>query len=68
MGYHGNSKILGYHGNSKILLPWGVQLHHIFYSVLSSTTDYQYEYAASQLGGEEVEIDCVIVTILIYTY
>ena len=22
-----------YHGNRKILLPWGVQLHHIFYSV-----------------------------------
>ena len=25
-----------YHGNSKILLPWGVQLHRVFYSVLTS--------------------------------
>ena len=24
---------MGYHGNSKILLPWGVPIHHIFYSV-----------------------------------
>ena len=30
--FRGNS--MGYHGNSKILLPWGVQLHHIFYSEL----------------------------------
>ena len=27
----GNS--VGYHGNMKILLPWGVLIHHIFYSV-----------------------------------
>ena len=25
---------MGYHGNMKILLPWGVPIHHIFYSVL----------------------------------
>ena len=31
--FHGNS--MGYHGNSKILLPWGVQLHRVFYSVHS---------------------------------
>ena len=30
--FHGNPYC--YHGNSKILLPWGVQLHHIFYSVV----------------------------------
>ena len=29
--FHGNPYC--YHGNRKILLPWGVQLHHIFYSV-----------------------------------
>ena len=29
--FRGNS--MGYHGNSKILLPWGVPIHHIFYSV-----------------------------------
>ena len=29
--FRGNS--MGYHGNSKILLPWGVQLHRVFYSV-----------------------------------
>ena len=29
--FHGNS--MGYHGNSKILLPWGVLIHHVFYSV-----------------------------------
>ena len=28
---HGNPYC--YHGNRKILLPWGIQLHHIFYSV-----------------------------------
>ena len=33
--FHGNS--MGYHGNSKILLPWGVQLHRIFYSVYTAT-------------------------------
>ena len=27
----GNS--MGYHGNSKILLPWGVPIHRVFYSV-----------------------------------
>ena len=32
--FRGNS--MGYHGNSKILLPWGVQLHHVFYSVALS--------------------------------
>ena len=26
---------MGYHGNSKILLPWGVQLHRVFYSVVT---------------------------------
>ena len=31
--FHGNS--MGYHGNSKILLPWGVQLHRVFYSAVS---------------------------------
>ena len=30
--FHGNS--MGYHGNSKILLPWGVPIHRIFYSVV----------------------------------
>ena len=30
--FHGNPYC--YHGNSKILLPWGVQLHHIFNSVV----------------------------------
>ena len=25
---------MGYHGNSKILLPWGVPIHHVFYSVV----------------------------------
>ena len=29
--FHGNPNC--YHGNRKILLPWGVQLHHNFYSV-----------------------------------
>ena len=29
--FRGNS--MGYHGNMKILLPWGVPIHHIFYSV-----------------------------------
>ena len=29
--FRGNS--MGYHGNSKILLPWGVPIHHVFYSV-----------------------------------
>ena len=29
--FRGNS--IGYHGNSKILLPRGVQLHRVFYSV-----------------------------------
>ena len=29
--FHGN--LCCYHGNSKILLPWGVQLHRVFYSV-----------------------------------
>ena len=29
--FHGNS--VGYHGNKKILLPWGIPIHHIFYSV-----------------------------------
>ena len=29
--FHGNPCC--YHGNSKILLPWGVQLHRVFYSV-----------------------------------
>ena len=29
--FHGNPYC--YHRNSKILLPWGVQLHRIFYSV-----------------------------------
>ena len=24
---------MGYHGNGKMLLPWGVQLHRVFYSV-----------------------------------
>ena len=33
--FRGNS--MGYHGNSKILLPWGVQLHRIFYSALIFT-------------------------------
>ena len=28
--FHGN--LYCYHGNRKILLPWGVQLHHIFYT------------------------------------
>ena len=32
--FRGNS--MGYHGNSKILLPWGVQLHCVFYSVVFS--------------------------------
>ena len=30
---HENGNPYCYHGNRKILLPWGVQLHHIFYSV-----------------------------------
>ena len=29
--FHGNS--MGNHGNSKIVLPWGVPIHHVFYSV-----------------------------------
>ena len=29
--FRGNS--IGYHGNSKILLPWGVPIHRVFYSV-----------------------------------
>ena len=29
--FHGNPYC--YHGSSKILLPWGVQLHRVFYSV-----------------------------------
>ena len=29
---HGNPYC--YHGNSKILLPWGVPIHHVFYSEL----------------------------------
>ena len=29
--FHGNPYC--YHGNSKILLPWGVPLHRVFYSV-----------------------------------
>ena len=33
--FHGNPYC--YHGNSKILLPWGVQLHRVFYSVASGT-------------------------------
>ena len=32
--FRGNS--MSYHGNSKILLPWGVQLHCVFYSVVKS--------------------------------
>ena len=28
--FHGNS--MGYHENMQILLPWGVPIHHIFYS------------------------------------
>ena len=35
-GFRGNS--MGYHGNNKILLPWGVQLHHVFYSVVVCTS------------------------------
>ena len=26
---------MGYHGNSKILLPWGVPIHRVFFSVAS---------------------------------
>ena len=33
--FRGNS--MGYHGNSKILLPWGVPIHHVFYSVYTGT-------------------------------
>ena len=33
--FHGNPYC--YHGNSKILLPWGVQLHRVFYSVSSGS-------------------------------
>ena len=29
--FRGNS--MGYHGNSKILLPWGVPINRVFYSV-----------------------------------
>ena len=29
--FHGGNSMC-YHGNSKILLPWGVQLHRVFYS------------------------------------
>ena len=29
--FRGNS--MDYHGNSKILLPWGVPIHRVFYSV-----------------------------------
>ena len=38
--FHGNS--MGYHGNSKILLPWGVQLHHVFYSVIVHVHDSEF--------------------------
>ena len=30
---------MGYHGNSKILLPWGVPIHHVFYSVFDDEDD-----------------------------
>ena len=30
--FRGNS--MGYHGNNKILLPWGVPIHRVFYSVV----------------------------------
>ena len=30
--FHGN--LYCYHGNSKILLPWGVQLHRVFYNAV----------------------------------
>ena len=29
--FHGNS--MSYHGNMKILLPWGVSIYHIFFTV-----------------------------------
>ena len=35
--FHGNS--IGYHGNMKILPPWGVPIHHIFYSAVSVCTN-----------------------------
>ena len=38
--FRGNS--MGYHGNSKILLPWGVQLHRVFYSVYTSQSPPTY--------------------------
>ena len=36
--FRGNS--MGYHGNSKILLPWGVPIHRVFYSVEDNQVSY----------------------------
>ena len=41
--FHGNPYC--YHGNSKILLPWGVQLHRVFYSVVFIYSSYNINYA-----------------------
>ena len=43
--FHGNPYC--YHGNSKILLPWGVQLHRVFYSVQMITSDECAPYGVS---------------------
>ena len=45
-----------YHGNSKILLPWGVQLHHIFYCVPV--------FCAPSLQQQKVTSDCGVFVFL----
>ena len=59
--FHGNPYC--YHGNSTILLPWGVQLHRIFYSVpiwngtLFCTEYQQCSSPGGSLTGEWVLTD-----------
>ena len=50
--FRGNS--IGYHGNSKILLPWGVLIHRVFYSVLlaSNLVILQWTTAAGSSCGQ----------------
>ena len=40
-----------YHGNRKILLPWGIQLHHIFYSDDGCTLIWPYTTRKEQSPG-----------------
>ena len=57
--FHGNPYC--YHGNSKILLPWGVQLHRVFYSDMHANSRVRASTVMSEVESSLQDHEAILV-------